>query len=129
MCKKTNHDYTAESARERLRTIQQQCKALAASLSECWPVYNGTVTTQTRTCGQPTCVCHRDESKRHGPNATWTTKVKGKTIAKQLSPAEAEVIGGWIENRRRLTRTTKEMVALCKEMLPLVLGKPGPEGE
>ena len=55
--------------------------------------------------------------------------MKGKTIAKQLSPAEAEVIGGWIENRRRLTRTTKEMVALCKEMLPLVLEKPGPEGE
>jgi hypothetical protein len=126
MYKKKNHDHTA---RERLRKMQQQCKALAASLSECWPVYNGTVTIQTRTCGQPTCACHRDESKRHGPYATWTTKVKGKTIARRLSPEEAEVVGGWIENRRRLNRTTKEMVALCREMLPLILETLGQEGE
>ena len=129
MHKKRNHDHTADTAGERLRKMQQQCAALAASLSECWPVYNGSVTIQMRTCGKPTCACHRDENKRHGPYATWTTKVKGKTVARHLSLEEAEVIGGWIENRRRLNRTTKEMVALSKEMLPLVLETPGQEGE
>ena len=126
MCNKTSHDHTAT---ELLRKMQKQCEALAAGLSECWPVYSGTVTIQTRKCGKPACACHRDETRRHGPYATWTTKVKGKTVARRLSLEEAEVIGGWIENRRRLTETTKQIAALSKEMLPLVLKTRAPEGE
>lgn len=123
---KKNHDHTAI---ERLGKMQQQCEALAAELSECWPIFNGTLTTRTRTCGKPACVCHRDQTKRHGPYATWTTKEKGKTVARSLSLEEAEVIGGWIENRRRLSRTTRQLLALSKEMLPLVLETHEPEEE
>jgi len=68
-------------------------------------------------------------NKRHGPYATWTTKVKGKTVARHLSLEEAEVIGGWIENRRRLNWTTKQIVALSREMLPLLLKTRGQEQE
>ena len=121
-----NHDHTAA---ERLRKMEEECRALAATMSECWPVYNGTVTTQMRICGQPTCACHRDATKRHGPYSTWTTKVKGKTVSRLLNVEEAEVICGWIENRRRLNKTTKQIVALSREMLPLVLKTRAPEGE
>ncbi len=118
-----------QTASQRLLKMQEQCEALAATLTECWPVHDGSVTIQTRTCGKPTCACHRDENRRHGPYATWTTKVKGKTVARRLSLDEAEVIGGWIENRRRLSRTTQQIVALSKKMLPLVLKVRGQEGE
>ena len=127
--KKEKKEDGGQPATERLRKMQKQCEALAATLSGCWPVYDGTVTIQTRTCGKPTCACHRDENRRHGPYATWTTKVKGKTVARRLSLEEAEVVGRWIENRRRLTKTTKEIVALSKEMLPLVLKTRGKAGE
>ncbi|MBD3160638.1 MAG: hypothetical protein GF328_00845 [Candidatus Latescibacteria bacterium] len=47
--------------------------------------------------------------------------MKGKTVARRLSMEEAEVVREWIENRRRLDRTVKELVSISKEMLPVVL--------
>ena len=104
-----------------LRELQARADELASTLHECWPLHDGTVSVQYRRCGKPNCACHRDDDMRHGPYATWTTKVGGKTVARSLTTEEAAVVGEWIENRRRLDRTVKEMVAISKEMLPHVL--------
>lgn len=106
---------------EKLRELQARASDLASTLCQCWPLHDGTVSVQYRRCGKANCACHRDDSKRHGPYATWTTKVRGKTVAKRLSLPEAEVVSEWIENRRRLDRTVQELVSISKEMLPVVL--------
>src|SRR5438093_596873 len=35
----------------------------------------------TRTCGVPTCVCHRDPDRRHGPHLYFTFRKDGKSCA------------------------------------------------
>ena len=51
----------------------------------------GTVLERRMKCGQPTCACHHDASKRHGPYWEWTYKAQSKTVNVKLSP-EAEPI-------------------------------------
>jgi hypothetical protein len=46
----------------------------------------GTVLERKMKCGQPSCVCHQDPSKRHGPYWEWTYKAQGKTVNVKLTP-------------------------------------------
>lgn len=46
----------------------------------------GTVLERKMKCGQPSCACHTDPAKRHGPYWEWTYKVQGKTVNVRLSP-------------------------------------------
>lgn len=110
---------------KRLRQLRARAAALASELSGCWPLHDGSVSVQYRRCGKANCACQRHENMRHGPYATWTTKVSGKTVAKRLTLEEAEVVGEWIDNRRRLDRTMRELVSISKAMLPLVLREKG----
>jgi hypothetical protein len=109
------------NAAERLRELEEEYRELASRLADIGPVHDGTVTRQMLTCGNEKCACHRDRSRRHGPYAYWTTKVKGKTVSRRLSPEEADLVEEWIRNRRQLDKAKKQLVALSKKMLPLVL--------
>src|SRR5882724_8880502 len=40
----------------------------------------GTVLKRMMKCGQPSCACHLDPAKRHGPYFERTCKAKGKTV-------------------------------------------------
>ena len=110
-----------KSTRERLNELEEEHRELASRLADTGPLHDGTVTRQMLTCGTESCACHRDRSRRHGPYAYWTTKVKGKTVSRRLSPEEADLLEEWIRNRRALEKTKKRMVALSKEMAPLIL--------
>jgi len=113
--------WDAESARRRLRALQREYRALTARLARTGPVHDGSVTRQTLKCGKPNCACRHDPQRRHGPYATWTTKVGGKTVSRRLSPEEAALLDEWIENRRELEKVRGRMVALSRKMVPLVL--------
>jgi len=45
-------------------------------------------------------------------------------VSKRLSPEEAEIIGQWIENRRRVEGTLKEMMQVSEGAFPMLLHKP-----
>lgn len=47
----------------------------------------GTVLLRRMKCGQPSCACHTDPTKRHGPYWEWTYKAKTKTVNVRLHPA------------------------------------------
>src|SRR5712692_9726497 len=38
----------------------------------------GGLSSTTRTCGKPSCPCHSDPSRRHGPNLYFTWREDGK---------------------------------------------------
>lgn len=101
--------------------MEQELRRLAAHLAETGPIYDGSVTRQMLTCGKESCGCRRDPARRHGPYAYWTTKVKGKTVSRKLSPEEADLLEEWIANRRDLDATKRKLVQLSKKMLPLAL--------
>lgn len=114
MVKQPRHPRTVLQYRERH-------SRLAATLTEIGFIWPGTVQKQTLTCGKPQCRCHKDPDARHGPYWYWTSKKKGKTISRKLTREEAEIIESWIENRRRIERTLKEMTRTSTEVLPLLL--------
>jgi hypothetical protein len=112
-----------KSVEERLRDHERHYRDLVATLAELGYVWNGSVVRQMLTCGKKTCACHQDPRRRHGPYAYWSTKLKGRTVSRLLSPAEADLYEGWIRNRRALKETQRRMLALSKKVAPLMLRK------
>jgi hypothetical protein len=108
---------------QRLRDQQQAYRRLAAQLGETGYLWKGTVVRQMLTCGNKNCACHKDEARRHGPYAYWSTKVGGRTVSRLLDPEEAELYEEWIQNRRRLDQIQRQMLAISKRVAPLMLRK------
>ena len=93
----------------RLEHYEDQYRALLGELAGLGFVSPGSVALRETSCGKPGCKCMADPPRRHGPYYQWTRKVKGKTVSRQLSPAEAELFQEWITNRRQLQRVTRDL--------------------
>lgn len=106
---------------ERLRDYESQYRELLETLADIGYVSNGSVTRQMLTCGKKSCACHQDPRRRHGPYAYWSTKVKGRTVSRLLSPEEADLLEQWVNNRRALKQTERRMLALSRKVAPLML--------
>src|SRR5271167_3248473 len=50
----------------------------------------GGLSETTRTCGNPGCICHRDDSRRHGPHLYLTYRSEGKSRALYVPAEHAE---------------------------------------
>jgi len=87
---------------------QRQIMAEMAELGFCLP---GSLVTRTSRCGNPNCRCHRDPNRLHGPYLSWTRKVNGKTVTRNLSAAQAERYRPWFDNARRLRELINEVEA------------------
>ena len=72
----------------------------------------GTLVRRFMSCGKPACRCARDRASWHGPYYQWTHKVRGKTITRRLTAAQARACAQWIEDHRRLKRWVRQMEAL-----------------
>ena len=93
----------------RLERYENQYRELLDQLRDLGFVSPGSVVLRETSCGKPGCKCTADPPRRHGPYYQWTKKVKGKTVSRQLSPAEAELFQEWIANRRQLQRVTRDL--------------------
>ena len=92
-------------ADQRRRQILDQI----ASLGYCLP---GSVVDRTSRCGNPNCRCHTDPAHRHGPYRSWTRKVAGKTVTRNLSDDQLQRYQGWFDNDRRLKTLVAELEQL-----------------
>jgi len=93
------------------QTTQRQRRIMAeiAGLGFCLP---GSLVARTSRCGNPNCRCHTDPGQLHGPYQSWTRKVKGKTVTRNLSPTQVERYRPWFDNARRLRELTSELEGL-----------------
>jgi hypothetical protein len=103
---------------------QAQYNGLVKTLIDIGFIWPGTLQSRMLTCGRSWCACHEDPKKRHGPYWYWTSKKEGKTISRKLTPEEAEIIKPWIENRRRIEVTLREMSRVSEQALTLMLRQP-----
>lgn len=66
----------------------------------------GTASSTYATCGQPSCLCHRDSTKRHGPYLHVSYREAGGTRGYSVPAAlRPRVLGGlraWQQVQRRL---------------------------
>lgn len=85
-------------SRTEVRAIATELAAIArAGL-----VLPGSISQRHTRCGQPTCACHSDPPRRHGPYWQWTRKVAAKTVGRWLSPEQARDYQVWVDNGRRV---------------------------
>ena len=104
-----------------LRDYEGQQKALATMLARIGFIWGGSVQSQRTKCGKPGCACSQDPQARHGPYVYWTSKKKGRTVARLLHPPEAEILTEWVGNRREVDRILEEMKKLSQKAYKVML--------
>jgi hypothetical protein len=68
-------------------------------------------------CGQPSCLCHRDPAKRHGPYREWTYKAHGKTVNVKLSPEAGRIYQAASQQYRQLKSLLNRLERLSRTAL------------
>ncbi len=101
-------------ASQQARTRKRQIMAEIANLDFCLP---GSFVERTTRCGTPTCRCHTDPDRRHGPYPSWIRKVGAKTVTHTLSATQAERYRPWFDNTRRLRELINELEALSVQVI------------
>ena len=97
--------------------IERHRRQLAAQIAEIDHVLPGSINVVMNRCGKPSCACHADPPRLHGPYITWTRKIAGKTVTRRLSTEQLERYRPWFENNRRLQALISELQALGIERL------------
>jgi len=106
---------------QQLADLEQRYRHLAAQLADIGLIQSGSLALRDNTCGKPSCRCHADPPQPHGPYWQWTTKVKGKTINRRLTPAQATIQQQWIANDRQLHATIQQMRDIAAQAIELHL--------
>lgn len=88
-----------------------------AQIARTGEVLPGSIGERRTRCGQPSCACQTDPSRRHGPYWQWTRKVAGKTVGRYLAKEEADECRSWIANDRRLRELLGRLEAIGIERL------------
>lgn len=89
------------AAPRQLARLRARYEKHAAQLAKIGFMLRGSVTQRFLPCGTPSCRCHSDPSRRHGPYWQWTSKVKGKTVSRMLTEEQARRYRQWIANWKR----------------------------
>jgi hypothetical protein len=89
---------------------RREITAEIAKIGFCLP---GSLVTRTSRCGTKSCRCHVDPERMHGPYLSWTRKVGGKTVTRNLDPEQAEIYKPLFENHRRLRELIAELEAVA----------------
>ena len=81
------------------------------------PALPGTLTVRAYACGKPSCRCHADPPRLHGPYAEWTRKIGGKTVTRRLTPAELTEYQPLFDNAKKLRTLLADLQDLTMEIL------------
>jgi hypothetical protein len=112
---------SARNLNQRMQAYLEKYKELTARLSEIGFIWPGHIHRSYLTCGKPNCACRSDPKAKHGPYAYWTSKKKGKTVSRLLSPAEADLLDEWIKNRRDLEAIVRQMKSVSQKAVCVAL--------
>jgi len=97
------------TARDALRRYRQEYARLKRHLRDIGYICLGSVCERWLTCGTPSCACHTDPQRRHGPYYQWTRKVNGRTEARMLDESLVRLYQEGIRNHQRLDAIVKKM--------------------
>jgi hypothetical protein len=94
-------------------TLQRQHQKLIAEITKLGFVLPGSLTARRTRCSSPGCHCHADDPPAlHGPYHSWTRKIAGKTVTRQLTLEQAERYAPWFENARYLRALISQLETL-----------------
>ena len=91
-----------------------RARAELAALGPCLP---GSLVVRTGRCGKPSCACHAEPPRLHGPFRSWTRKVARRTVTRLLSEEQLADYQPWFDNHRRLKELVHEIEELSLAMV------------
>ena len=102
-------------------TPAQQARASAiaaqiAALAAAGLALPGTLADRMTRCGRPSCGCHADPPRLHGPYHQWTRKKDGKTATRILTDDQLADYAPWFDNHRRLRELITELETLSLDI-------------
>ena len=90
----------------------EKIAAELAAIASTGMVLPGSITQRRTRCGRPSCGCHADPPRLHGPYWQWTRKIAAKTVCRWLSADQHHDYQSWIDNDRRLRELLARLEAL-----------------
>lgn len=92
-----------------MRRYRRQYDQLKAKLSDLGYVCVGSIARSWLKCGKPSCICHRDPARRHGPYFYWTRKVSGRTQSRMLDESLVRLYEEGIRSHHKLNALIENM--------------------
>ena len=102
-----------KAAAAKLTAYEHRYQDLTRQLASIGYIASGSLAPRYNRCGKPTCACHADPSRLHGPYWHWTAKVDAKTVNKRLTEREARLYQEWIANDRKARALLTQMRAIA----------------
>jgi hypothetical protein len=112
---------TTKDTTRQLEDYERRYRELAHELAEIGFIAAGSVAPRYNRCGKPTCRCHGDPPRLHGPYFQWTAKVNGKTVNRRLTEDEATLYSEWIANDRRVRALITQMREVASDAQRIML--------
>ena len=103
---------------QRLRLLYRDMAARLAGIGFIW---RGSIAERWLTCGRADCECAKDPRARHGPYLYWTSKEKGRSVARLLHPPESDILQEWINNRKEVDGILRKLNMLSQKALKAVI--------
>lgn len=102
---------------ERLEAERRQ---LYQELSETGDFRRGSIGVNYRRCGKPNCACAKPDHPGHGPQYLLTTKVNGKSTAKNIRPGPMlEKINEELANHQKFRGLVKDIIEVNEKICDL----------
>jgi len=106
-----------------LADLEHQRTQLYAQLALTGDFRRGSITTNYRRCGKPSCVCARPNHPGHGPRYLWTRSVAGgKTKGRQLLDQELDKVRRELANYQQFVAVSERILevneAICEARPP-----------
>ena len=110
-----------EEDERNLDRYRSQYRELGQRFQNIGFIWQGSVQVRWLTCGRPACPCATNPRARHGPYVYWTTKEKGKSVAKLLHGSQREILTEWVGNRQKLEAILVEMGRISRKAYKVAL--------
>ncbi len=102
---------------ERLETERRQ---LYHELSKTGDFRRGSISANYRRCGKSNCACAKPDHPGHGPQYLLTSKVNGKSQAKNVQPGPIlEKVQEELSNHQKFRELVKDIVEINEKICDL----------
>jgi hypothetical protein len=103
-----------------LARLQAKRVRLYQALSETDDFRRGSLGATYRRCGKPNCACAKPGHPGHGPRYLLTTKVEGKTCAREVPPGPGlERVKAEVANHQKFRGLVREIVEVNEQICNL----------
>lgn len=94
-----------------IEVLQQKREELLDEIRSLKEFRRGTISTNYRKCGKPSCHCNDEGAKGHGPQYLWNATISGKSVAKNLQ------LGAEVEKYVEETDRYKKFISLSEQLV------------